>query len=602
MYILQLTQGIPLEFIDQPPVQDKLPREYKFNEKDANAISEEVDKLIERNIVTEVTSGWNFVSNVFARPKPNNKIRLIIDLSPLNKSIKKLHFKMDNLQSAVDLMFRGAFLASIDLRDAYFTLPVLPEYKSFLCFQWNSRIYMYNVMPFGLTSAPRFFTVIMKPPMAVLRKKGIKVFNYIDDLFVIAESKEKCERDVSEIIDLLTSLGFFINYEKSSLVPSTSMRFLGFLLDSEEMIVRPPDDKIEKTMKLLWEFSSPGEFVIREVASLVGVLNDLSHGVDYSKAHIKGIETDKNFALKLAGEDGFEGLMTISESGIDDLIWWINNIEGASKDISVSVPSIKITTDASKLGWGAISQGKMVNGMWNETEKLLHINALETLAVSKALQALFPNKVNTHFKLLSDNTTTIAYINKAGGTWSKCCNNIAKFIWEWCQRKNNWITATFIAGSENLEADFASRHFTADTEWGLNPEIFESLCEKWFTPDVDLFGSEFNHLLPTYVSWGPDAGAFACDAFLLNWADFNSVYLFPPFRLVSRCIKKIRWEKPKGFLVAPNWPGQVWFADVVSLSKVPPLIVPRRNKNLIPKSVDNLMSKLHSTTLIIVQF
>lgn len=121
--------------------------------------------------------------------------------------------------------------------------------------------------------------MIMKALMAVLRKRVIKVFNYINDLFVIANSKETCEKNVQEVIDVLTSLGFFINYEKSSLIPNMCIRFLGFILDSEEINVRPPEDKILKTLNLLGEVHKPQEFVIREVASLVGVLNDLSHGL-----------------------------------------------------------------------------------------------------------------------------------------------------------------------------------------------------------------------------------------------------------------------------------------------------------------------------------
>lgn len=60
--------------------------------------------MLEREIVDQIESGWSFVSNIFARPKPNNNIRLIIDLYPLNDSLQKVHFKIDNLQSAVDFL------------------------------------------------------------------------------------------------------------------------------------------------------------------------------------------------------------------------------------------------------------------------------------------------------------------------------------------------------------------------------------------------------------------------------------------------------------------------------------------------------------------
>lgn len=601
-FVLQLAKGIPLEFVQEIPSQYELPRYYNFNAHDKDIIDLEVKNLVERKIVSEIEEGWKFVSNIFIRPKPNNKFRLIIDLSPLNAYIHKEHFKMDNLNSAIDLMSPNSFLASIDLKDAYYTLPIAEFFQPYICFQWDSKIYMFHVMPFGLTSAPRYFTKILKPPMSCLRKKGVRVFNYIDDLFIIGETERECEQSVKEVVSLLTKLGFFVNYEKSSLRPCTSMRFLGFILDTSEMTVYPPQDKVQKTLELLQKFLIPGTFQIREVASLVGVLNDLTQGVDYSKAHIKGLETDKNIALTQSGHLGFEGVITLSSVAKDDLYWWLLNLEGSCRLVSVKQPTLTVQTDASLQGWGAVSHGRTVNGKWDDHEKSLHINALETLAVLRAMKVLFPNHVNTHFKVLSDNTTTIAYINKAGGTWSYFCNLFSKQLWEWCQKTNNWISATHIPGVENVKADFASRHFTEDTEWGLNVNIFQRICERWFVPQVDLFASFNNHLLPQYVSWGPDPGSIACDAFLLNWKDFNSIFVFPPFRIVLRCVKKIMKERPKGILIVPDWPGQVWYADVMKLAIKPPMFFPKRSGNLVPKCKGNIMSNLHVTPLVSVRF
>lgn len=79
--------------------------------------------------------------------------------------------------------------------------------------------------------------------MSVLRKEGINVFNYIDDLFIISQTKEKGERDVQRVTNLLNKLGFFVNQEKSSLEPKHQMLFLGFILDSQEMIINPHQTK-----------------------------------------------------------------------------------------------------------------------------------------------------------------------------------------------------------------------------------------------------------------------------------------------------------------------------------------------------------------------
>lgn len=595
-------EGIPLEFIGCPPTQCHLPREYKFNVKDKEAISAEVSKLLNRGIVSEIREGWEFVSNIFVRPKPNNKIRLIIDLSPLNIHIKKEHFKMDNLQSAIDMMSKGAFMASIDLQDAYYTLPIAEQFKPYMCFQWNEKIYMFHVMPFGLTSAPRFFTKVMKPPLAVLRQKGVRLFNYIDDIFIIADTHDDCVLSLKLTEEMLMSLGFYINREKSCFLPSSKMRFLGFMLDTQSMKVYPPEEKVEKTLDFITEFLRPEKYIIRAVASLVGTLNDLSHGMDYAGAHIKGLEICKNQALVFAGEEGFQGMMYLSTEAINDLYWWIRNIRGSQRKIRVSVPEIVFQTDASMKGWGGVCEEKVVNGRWKGQEQYLHINALEMLAVFNTLTHLFGGLTGVHFKVQSDNTTTVTYINKEGGTYSFACNKFTQMIWDWCQQRDSWISATFIPGKSNREADFASRHFTGDTEWGINPLIFKAICHHWFKPTVDLFASSSNHMLTKYVSWGPDEGAIACDAFLLDWSTFDSVYVFPPFRLATRCLQKIKAEKPTGIIVVPTWPGQLWFSMLQTVSIGEPLLFRRKPNNIIPKSPQNLSSNLHSIPLTCVRF
>lgn len=59
-YIVQLARGIPLEFLQEPPIQSELPRYYNFNQRDKLIIDDEVNKLLNRNIISRVYEGWKF--------------------------------------------------------------------------------------------------------------------------------------------------------------------------------------------------------------------------------------------------------------------------------------------------------------------------------------------------------------------------------------------------------------------------------------------------------------------------------------------------------------------------------------------------------------
>ena len=80
-------------------------------------------------------------------------------------------------------------------------------------------------------------------------------------------------------------------------------------------------------------------------------------------------------------------------------------------------------------------------------------------AVMLGLQALCKDANNVHICLQSDNTTTVSYINSMGGVNLEICNAMALQIWEWCIARQIWISARHIPGSQNVQADKASREF-----------------------------------------------------------------------------------------------------------------------------------------------
>ena len=164
-------------------------------------------------------------------------------------------------------------------------------------------------------------------------------------------------------------------------------------------------------------------------------------------------------------------------------------------------------------------------------------------------------------KLLIDNMTAVAYIDKKGGTRSPQLATLAVELWTYCLSRQIWVTAKHLPGLMNSEADHASRNFNTHTEWKLNPEIFQRITTRYYTPEVDLFASRLNHQLPLYVRRYPDPGAIAIDAFLQDWSLWT-VFIHPPIVLIPRILLQMKHDKATGLLIAPNWQGQPWFSDL----------------------------------------
>ena len=103
---------------------------------------------------------WWFFSNIFLRPKKDGSFRPIINLRWLNAFVAYHHFKMETIRTAIQLIRPNCFMASIDLKDAYLSVPIAKEYRIYLRFAWQNKVYEFTCLPFGLECAPRVFTKV----------------------------------------------------------------------------------------------------------------------------------------------------------------------------------------------------------------------------------------------------------------------------------------------------------------------------------------------------------------------------------------------------------------------------------------------------------
>lgn len=215
------------------------------------------------------------------------------------------------------------------------------------------------------------------------------------------------------------------------------------------------------------------------------------------------LERDLIKALRLNRGD-FDATMTISEQGKQDLVWWLNNIQTSYSPVQHDNPRYVIYADASDIGWGAVMDNEKIQGEWDWSSSELHINAKEMLAVFFALQLLASELCQCTIHIKSDNTTAISYINKMGGVRSEQCSQVGFQIWDWCEKRHIWLTASHIPGQENTVADSLSRNFSSAVDWELHQGIFDEICDTFGTPDIDLFASRHNAKLPRYCSWLSD--------------------------------------------------------------------------------------------------
>ena len=128
-------------------------------------------------------------------------------------------------------------MASVDLKDAYFSVRINPAHQKYWKFKFDGQLFQYTIYANGVSSRPRRFTKLLKPPLSKLHLMNDIVSAYIDDLYLQGASFESCVQAVVDTIILFNNLGFVIHPDKSQFIPKQQITFLGFVIDSVAMIV-----------------------------------------------------------------------------------------------------------------------------------------------------------------------------------------------------------------------------------------------------------------------------------------------------------------------------------------------------------------------------
>ena len=236
-WVLNTVRGYQIEFASQPQ-QVRKPHPSQFNVRCPAAVgSSGGDRALQKGggDKAQIPTRRGLPVNTVSGPEEGWGQRPVVNLKKLNSFVEVPHFKMEGIHTVNNQVMKADWLIKIDLKDAYFSIPIDQDHRKFLCLQVGDQIYQFNCLPFGLTSAPWVFTKTLKPVVALGRELGIRLVVYIDDILLMAESKEKVHEQAEGLIYLLQCLGYTINVEKTITEPTQSLAFLGFTLDTRAM-------------------------------------------------------------------------------------------------------------------------------------------------------------------------------------------------------------------------------------------------------------------------------------------------------------------------------------------------------------------------------
>ena len=170
-----------------------------------DVVGKEIENLLSKGVISVCNHvPGEVLSPIFTRGKKDGTQQMILNLKHLNSEVTYHHFQMEILHTALSLIRKHCLMASTDLKDAYYSVPIHPDHRKLLRFVWENKVFEYNALPNGLAVAPRLFTKLLKQIIASLRSAGHISMPFLDHSLLIGNTEMECITNIRNTLKTTT--------------------------------------------------------------------------------------------------------------------------------------------------------------------------------------------------------------------------------------------------------------------------------------------------------------------------------------------------------------------------------------------------------------
>ena len=319
-------------------------------------VTEAIHDLLVRGLIEECDDKPYVVNPLTVSASNTRKKRLILDLRHVNKHLWKTSVKFEDIRIAMEFITNNSFCFQFDILSAYHHINIFIPHTEFLGFSWKcdstTKWYKFLVLPFGLSSACYIFTKITRPLIKKWRGEGKQVLMYLDDGLGTHTDEGIC-RSMSEQVKLdLINSGFVPKNEKSKWSPVKHVTFLGYNIDTDNSIIKIPDDRLNKVLRtiddIVFYVTKFGKVHSRLVASLVGQIVSMAYVI----GNVAYIMT-KNLSIDILNKTSWNSCIELTENSLNQINFWKDNltqVNGKKFTSDLSIHTI-VYSDASDSGY-----------------------------------------------------------------------------------------------------------------------------------------------------------------------------------------------------------------------------------------------------------
>ncbi|KAK3107923.1 hypothetical protein FSP39_025264 [Pinctada imbricata] len=396
---------------------------------------------------------------------------------------------------------KNDWVFTFDLKSAYHHIEIKESHRQYLGFSWKEndkvRYFVFNVMPFGLSTAAHIFTKLTRCVVKYWRENGIRIIMYLDDGLSGSESFMNSQALSSKVKSDLIKLGFLIADEKCARTPVQRTTWLGCVWDFSTGKVEITQARIERLTSSLDQAiaqvcNASLLLKARHLASLAGQI--ISMQVALGKS-VRMFTRAMFHCLK--SKASWNAPVLIDKKVLDEMIFWRENcsvLNGSSLVTSCEVKEYDciVYSDASHTGYGGYildKPGSEVIGLWSDSEVEQSSTWRELVAMSRVFNSICHSLEGHTIKWYTDNKN-VHHIMQVGSK-NPVLHDIVVDMARGSESRSIQIDTEWVPREQNIQADFLSRCHDSD-DWQIAPLVFIHLDKIWEPHTIDRFASDYN--------------------------------------------------------------------------------------------------------------
>ncbi|GKT28667.1 Transposon Ty3-G Gag-Pol polyprotein, partial [Aduncisulcus paluster] len=223
-------------------------------------LEEILQDLLDKGFIRPSTSPY--ASPIVLVPKKNGTYRLCVDYRELNNHIIPIRYPLPRIDDLLMHLVGAKYFSTLDLQHGYHQIKVEETSRPLTAFTTPLGLYEFNVLPFGITTAPAYFQKVISELFADLLYHGVLV--YLDDIVIYSETEQEFMRLMKEVLGRLAEYGLRLNKSKCSFA-TREVEYLGWVISEEGRRISP------SRVSDLALLSPPTSR--KEVQSFVGLMN-----------------------------------------------------------------------------------------------------------------------------------------------------------------------------------------------------------------------------------------------------------------------------------------------------------------------------------------